>query len=136
MESAGRLCSPRADCEAEERPTLLALSVLHESDADMRNAISWFIHGLSWLAAVVALLAAGLCLGIVLTRDGAAGVVFLLIAPFLGGGSLLLGVIPSGILYFQKRQRRDWLSLCLSGCSCLSMVGEWVILGCCRISAC
>jgi len=102
----------------------------------MRNAISWFIHGLSWLAVVVALLVAGLWLGIVLTRDGAAGFLFLLIAPFLSGGSLLLGVIPSGLLYFRKRQRRDWLSLCLSGGSCLSMVGEWVILGGCRISAC
>jgi hypothetical protein len=102
----------------------------------MRNAISWFIHGLSWLAVVVAVLAAGLSLGIVLTKDGMACFVFLLIAPFLSGGSLLLGVIPSGILYFQQRRRRDWLSLCLSGCSCLSMVGEWVILCFCRISVC
>jgi hypothetical protein len=101
-----------------------------------RNAISWFIHGLSWLATVLAVLAAALWLGVVLARDGAVGFLFLLIAPFLSGGSLLLGVIPSGVLYFQKRQRRDWLSLWLSGSSCLSVAGEWVVLGCCRISAC
>jgi hypothetical protein len=102
----------------------------------MRNAISWLIHGLSCLAVVLAVLAAALWFGIVLTRDGAVGFLFLLIAPFFSGGSLLLGVIPSRVLHFQKRQRRDWLSLWLSGCSCLSVAGEMVILACFPISAC
>ena len=102
----------------------------------MREAISKFVHGLSWLTVVLTVIATGLWLGIVLTKDGLAGAVFLLFAPFLGGGSLLLAVIPSGFLYFQKRQRRDWFSLWLSGCSFLSVAGEIIILGCFRISVC
>ncbi len=102
----------------------------------MRVAISKFIHGLSWLTVVLAVIATALWLGIVLTKDGVVGVVFLFVAPFLSGGSLLLAVIPSGVLYSQKRQRRDWLSLWLSGCSFLSVAGEIIILSCFRISAC
>ena len=101
-----------------------------------RDAISKFIHGLSWLTVVLAVIATAMWLGIVLTKDGVVGVVFLFVAPFLSGGSLMLADIPSGVLYFQKKQRRDWSSLWLSGCSCLSVAGEMVILGCFRISAC
>ena len=52
------------------------------------------------------------------------------------GERFALQLIPSGVLYFQKRQRRDSWSLWLSGCSCLSVAGEMVLLACFPISVC
>ena len=46
----------------------------------------------------------------------------------LGGGILLLGIIPSSVLYLRKRQRRDLVSLLLAGCSFVAVLAETILL--------
>lgn len=46
------------------------------------------------------------------------------VAPVLGGLALLFGVVPSGIVVWRRRQRRDRWSLYLSGASLLVLVIE------------
>jgi hypothetical protein len=95
----------------------------------MSDAISKITYGLSWIAVFLAIIATVLWFGIVTNPDGWSGLGFMfMVAPIVGGISLLFGVIPSAILYFQKRQRRDLLSLRMSGCSCLLVVGETAAL--------
>jgi len=95
----------------------------------MRNTISKITHGLSWVAVLLAIIATVLWFWDVTNRDGWGDLGFMFtVAPIVGGISLLFGVIPSAILYFQERQRRDLLSLRMSVCSCLLVVGETAML--------
>ena len=50
-----------------------------------------------------------------------------LFAPVLGGLALLLGVVPGGIAFWRRRQRRDLWSLCLSAASLLVLAVEVAI---------
>ncbi|MBI5685881.1 MAG: hypothetical protein HZC54_12480 [Verrucomicrobia bacterium] len=49
------------------------------------------------------------------------------IAPFLAGGTLLLGVIPSAFLYRNGRHRLDAISLGLSGLLLAVIVITWLV---------
>jgi hypothetical protein len=103
----------------------------------MREVISKLAHCISWLAVVLTAIASFCWFSIVRNGDGWGGLAFVIIvAPWLGGASLLLGVIPSTVLYFQKRQRRDLFSLWMSGCSCLAVGGETAVLCVVRLHAC
>src|SRR5205085_6618948 len=87
-------------------------------DAGMRDVFSKFVHGLSWLAAILAVLASAVWVRIVADGnycwDAFAST---MTAIPLGAGSLLLGVLPSSILYFKTKQQRDSRSFTLAGCS-------------------
>ena len=96
----------------------------------MRDTISKFIYRLSWLALILAVVFTALFVEMVLCRDVGVGMLFFFIAPFLSLGMLLLGVIPSSILYFKRRESRDLLSFWLSGCSFVALVIELVVLFC------
>src|SRR5215469_9091841 len=85
----------------------------------MRVNISKIVYAASWLAVVLAVLATAFWISIV--ADGnycwAAFAFAMGIATPLSIGTLLLGAIPSGVLYVRHRQRRDGISLLLAGCS-------------------
>jgi hypothetical protein len=49
------------------------------------------------------------------------------IAPFLAGGTLLLGVLPSAILYRHGRRRLDTISLGLSSLLLVLIVLTWLV---------
>jgi hypothetical protein len=53
---------------------------------------------------------------------------FWMMASMFCGGTLLLGVIPSGILCFRGGRRRDWISLFLAGSSLLIVLAEAIWL--------
>jgi len=51
-------------------------------------------------------------------------------APMLAGGALLLGVVPSALLFWKGgRHRRDRLSLCISGGTLGLVVLTWLLIG-------
>jgi hypothetical protein len=50
-------------------------------------------------------------------------------APFLAGGSLVFGVIPSALLFWKGgRGKRDRLSLCISGGTLGVIVLTWLLI--------
>ena len=49
------------------------------------------------------------------------------LAPFLAGGTLLLGVVPSAILYWKGRRRLDAISLCISSLLLGLIVITWIV---------
>lgn len=81
-------------------------------------------HGISWLAVISTAIVTAMWFTIVSKKDGWGAIGFLITALCLGGGTFLFGVIPSGVLYFKKRERRDLLSLWMSGFSCIAVAGE------------
>jgi len=95
----------------------------------MVDRISKVVHWASWLAAIFAVLAT---LGwAMILADGNycwSAFAFTMMAVSLGGVTLLVGVIPSSVLYYQNRQRRDLKSLWLAGCSLVILFGETVLL--------
>jgi hypothetical protein len=96
----------------------------------MRDTISIVFHLASWLAALLTILAT-VC-WVTVVADGnycwSAFAFQIGMALPLGGGTLLLGVIPSSVLYLKNRQRRDLKSLWLTGCSVVILFGEAVLL--------
>ena len=103
----------------------------------MREVISKLAYGISWLAVILTAIASLFWFAIVRNDDGWGGLAFVvLVAPWLGGASLVLGVIPSSVLYYQNRQRRDLFSLWMSGCSCFAVGVETAMLFAVRLHAC
>ena len=95
----------------------------------MGNRISILTYFLSVVAAISTAIATIHWFWIVTNESGWGAMGFLFFfTPCLGGGSLLLGVIPSGILYSKKRERRDLVSLWLSSCSCVIVAAESALL--------
>src|SRR5205809_931459 len=90
----------------------------------MKSMTSRIVYGLSWTSILLALLMTLLWFYIAISKDGYAGLAFQFLTPYLSGGSLLLGVIPSAVFYITKRERRDLLSLRLSGVSFVVVLGE------------
>ena len=86
------------------------------------------VHYVSWLSVILTGLATAWWAAIVASRpwgsvDMWAALEFtLLLAIPLGSGTLLLGVVPSSILYFTNTERRDRMSLLLAGCSLLAII--------------
>ena len=79
----------------------------------MHKTTSILIHGVSWLTALFTLLLTAFWISLLVHARVNSGVVdgfgvlgFMIYAELFGGGLLLFGVIPSSILYLQKRQRR------------------------------
>jgi hypothetical protein len=96
----------------------------------MRAIISKLVHFGSWIAAVATVLATAY--GVAIVADGnycwtALEFAFGIATP-LALGALLLGIIPSAILYLQKKQRRDLISLLLAGYSLVIMLVEAILL--------
>src|SRR5712671_4108935 len=95
----------------------------------MRNTVSKINHGLSWLIGILTLIATIYWFSIVLNRNPWFAIAFIsLVVPWLAVGSVVLGLLPSVVLYVAMRQRRDLLSVRLSGCSCLALLSETVAL--------
>jgi len=91
----------------------------------MKDKISKFCHGISWLAVILTAMASLLWVAIIVTQDGWGALFYIvLITPCVGGGALLLGLIPSSILYVHSRQRRDLRSIWLSGASVVVVAAE------------
>ena len=86
----------------------------------MTKVISVLVCGMCWIAILFAGLLTAFWISLLAHAHTNAGAVdgfgvlgFMIYAEMVGGGSLLL-VVPSGILYFVTRRRRDLLSLCLA----------------------
>ena len=87
------------------------------------------LHYLSWIAIVLCALATAEWVAIV--ADGnycwsAFG--FMMIGGHLSAASLFLVVLPSAVLYFKRRHKRDLWSLWLGGCSFLILLAEIVLV--------
>ena len=50
------------------------------------------------------------------------------VAPILGVCALVLGVIPSAVLYARGRRRLDLISLCVSGTTLGLVVVTWLVI--------
>jgi hypothetical protein len=95
----------------------------------MKNALSKFVFGLSWLFSSVTFVLTLLWFSIVIDHDGRGGMVTRsVIGPLLAVGLLVLAVIPSAVLYVRGHQRRDGWSFAMSGVSFLAVLGETVAL--------
>ena len=95
----------------------------------MRNVISTIVHWVSWLAAILAVLATAEWVMIV--ADGNycwSTFAFTMMAIPLGGGMLLLGVAPSAGLYLKNHRPRDLTSLKFAGCSLALILIEAAVL--------
>ena len=91
----------------------------------MKESVSKFSHGVSWVAAVLTAIASILWVAIIVTQDGWGALFYMvIITPWVGGGALFLGLIPSSVLYARFRQRRDLRSIWLSGVSVLMVAAE------------
>jgi hypothetical protein len=90
---------------------------------------STVVYALSWVAVVFAIVATVCWISIV--ADGNycwSAFAFAMSATPVNLGVLLLGVIPSSILYFRTRQRSDLTTLLLAGCSFVIVLVETVSL--------
>ncbi len=95
----------------------------------MTNTLSKVVFGIACVAVPVTALFSLLWFSIVVDHDGRSAVVTRsMVGPFLGGGLLVLAVVPGGWLFFRGRQRRDMWSFAVSGLSFLAVLGETVAL--------
>ena len=96
----------------------------------MRDVVSKLVQGASWLSAILTCLATVWWAVIVAGGNYCwdAFAFALGVAMPLGGVTLVSAVVPSGILYFRTRQRRDGMSLLLAGCSLLVILTEAMLL--------
>jgi hypothetical protein len=91
--------------------------------------ISKFCVWVSWLAVVLAAVATVWWIGVV--ADGNycwAAFGFEMCLGTSNVGILLLGVIPSGVRYYRKRERRDLTSLWLAGTAFVILLTEMILL--------
>ena len=90
---------------------------------------SKLVHYACWLAAILAAVITAWCVQIV---DGGNycwdAFAFGMMAALFCGGTLLLGVIPSGVLCFRGGRRRDRISLLFAECSIAIVVVEAIVL--------
>lgn len=95
--------------------------------------LSKSLHYLSWIAAAICALATAEWVAIV--ADGNycwAAFGFMMVGGNLSAALLFLVVLPSTILYFKRRQKRDFRTIWLGACSFLILFVEialvvWVI---------
>jgi hypothetical protein len=102
-------------------------------EAVIRDIVSKLVHYASWLSVILTSLATAWWVTIVADGNSVwAALGFTALIPMqLGGGTFLLGVVPSSILYLRNKQRRDRLSLLLAGGSVVTVLVEtgllWII---------
>jgi hypothetical protein len=92
----------------------------------MQNGFSRFVHGLSWLVAVLAALASVWWISILLGGNNcwdAFAFGFGMATPFCLV-TFFIGILPSASSYFTRKQRRDLLSLWLMSCSFFTVLIE------------
>src|ERR1017187_6802801 len=95
----------------------------------MKATFSKIIFGLSWLIALLTVLATCLFVQVVVEQDPIGSLLFLAYVGLgLGGGCFLLSLIPSSIFFFRSRQKRDLWSLSLSGVSFLIILVETIVM--------
>jgi hypothetical protein len=93
------------------------------------DLFSKILHYLSWIAILACALATVVWVAIV--RDGNycwAAFGFMMIGSFLSAGSLFLVLLPSALLYFKRRQKRDLRSFWLGGFSLVILLAEIILL--------
>ena len=94
--------------------------------------VSKLVHCASWLAVVLTVAATAYWLAVV--ADGnycwSAFAFTMGMAAPLGGGTLVLALIPSANLYLRNKQRRDFTSMWLAAGSILALVIEAVLVCC------
>ena len=89
-----------------------------------KEVLSKLIFGLSCLAALLTLAVFfGSYNWKPHSSDDFSFIIFPLAAFWLMCGSLVLGVIPSAIFFYRKRQPRDWKNLLISGITFLANFG-------------
>ena len=76
----------------------------------------------------LAILATVLWFGILVTRNLLPAIDFVQWAPMLVGAGVLLGVIPSGILYVRGHDKLDLVSLLVSASACVALLLELAVL--------
>jgi len=93
------------------------------------DSFSKSLHYLSWIAIVLCALATAEWVGIVADGNYCWGAfVFMMIGGHLSVADLFLVVLPSAVLYFKRRHKRDLWSLWLGGCSFLILLAEIVLV--------
>lgn len=94
----------------------------------VREMLPKLVHCASWLGLIFTVAATAYWLAVV--ADGnycwSAFAFTIGMALPLGTTLLLLGVIPSAALYLRSKQRRDWISLVLTGCAFAVLLAEVV----------
>lgn len=98
-----------------------------------RDLFSKSLHYLAWIAILLCMLATAVWVAIV--ADGNycwAAFAFMMVGGTLSAAFLFLVVLPSAILYFKRRQKRDLWTFWLGGCSFIVLFAEialviWVI---------
>lgn len=97
----------------------------------MKRALSILVFGLCCIAAVSLLCITIATLpqiihALTIDSEGWGVWFFQMIAPLMAAGTLLLGVIPSALLYRKDRQRLDRISLCISSILLGLVVLAWI----------
>ena len=99
----------------------------------IRDTVSKLVHYASWFSVILTVLATAWWAAIVADGNSVwAAFGFTLLIPLqLGGGTFLLAIVPSSILYLRNKQRRDLTSLQLAGGSFVTVLLEtgllWII---------
>jgi hypothetical protein len=101
----------------------------------MRKAFSIIVHIVSWIGMAFALILTAFWVALLVHAranggaiDGFGALGFMIYAEFFCPGLFVFGFIPSGILFFYKRQRRDVFSFCMAAISFAAMLGEAVVV--------
>ena len=81
---------------------------------------------ISCYLAILAICTGVCCLFILPYGNGWDALVFFLMIKPVAAGTLLLGVVPSAILYFRTRRHRDWVSLWISVGALAALLAEWL----------
>jgi hypothetical protein len=96
----------------------------------MKNLPSRIVFGLSCLSALITLLLIpGLVHAVRVDSEGWGSMIFrMLVAPMLGGATLLLAVLPSVIIYRRSSHRLDLASLVISSITLGLIILAWFMV--------
>src|SRR5689334_7829947 len=94
----------------------------------MKDSISIFSHTISYLSVNLAAIASLIWVVAIAAGDKLTQAVWLAFVPWVGGGALALGLIPSSILFVQSHKPRDLRSIWMSGVAVLVVTAETAAL--------